>query len=161
VNAAPGVRGGGQERASAQRDRILAAAKQCFIEHGFHAASMASIAEAADISAGLIYRYFDNKNAIILAIIERHPAQHAASDDRAALALAQHPDAALMRGPVRIGARDVGIHVGLVTDDAAEVGHVPCIEQHRPEVVPMGASQSLGREARGAEALGHLARHSW
>lgn len=75
MNAAPGVRGGGQERASAQRDRILAAAKQCFIEHGFHAASMASIAEAADISAGLIYRYFDNKNAIILAIIERQLAE--------------------------------------------------------------------------------------
>ena len=75
MNAAPGVRGGGQERASAQRDRILAAAKQCFIEHGFHAASMASIAEAADVSAGLIYRYFDNKNAIILAIIERQLAE--------------------------------------------------------------------------------------
>lgn len=76
MNAAANMRGGaGQERASAQRDRILAAAKQCFIEHGFHAASMASIAEAADISAGLIYRYFDNKNAIILAIIERQLAE--------------------------------------------------------------------------------------
>lgn len=59
------------DRASAQRDRILNAARRCFIEHGFHAASMASIAEAADISAGLIYRYFDSKSAIILAIIER------------------------------------------------------------------------------------------
>lgn len=74
MNAAPSARAG-HERASAQRDRILAAAKQCFIEHGFHAASMASIAEAADISAGLIYRYFDNKNAIILAIIERQLAE--------------------------------------------------------------------------------------
>lgn len=60
-----------QARAQAQRDRILDAAKQCFIEHGFHAASMASIADAAHMSAGLIYRYFDSKNAIILAIIER------------------------------------------------------------------------------------------
>lgn len=56
----------------AQRDRILSAARQCFIDSGFHAASMASIAETAGISAGLIYRYFENKNAIILAIIERH-----------------------------------------------------------------------------------------
>jgi AcrR family transcriptional regulator len=32
---------------------------------------MATIAETAGMSPGLIYRYFENKNAIILAIIER------------------------------------------------------------------------------------------
>lgn len=60
-----------QERAEIQRNRILCAAQCCFIRHGFHAASMASIAAAAQMSPGLIYRYFDSKNAIILAIIER------------------------------------------------------------------------------------------
>lgn len=59
------------DRASVQRDRILHAARQCFIDHGFHSASMSSIADAAGMSAGLIYRYFESKNAIILAIIER------------------------------------------------------------------------------------------
>ena len=59
------------QRAEAQRDRILDAARQCFIEHGFHAATIANIAETAQVSAGLIYRYFENKNAIVLAIIER------------------------------------------------------------------------------------------
>ena len=58
-------------RAEAQRERILCAAQRCFIEHGFHAASMASIAETAQMSAGLMYRYFANKSAIVLAIIER------------------------------------------------------------------------------------------
>ncbi len=58
-------------RADAQRDRILCAALTCFIEHGFHAASMANIAEAAQMSPGLIYRYFENKNAIVLAIVQR------------------------------------------------------------------------------------------
>jgi len=58
-------------RAEAQRERILCAAQKCFIEYGFHAASMASIAETAQMSAGLMYRYFENKNAIVLAIIER------------------------------------------------------------------------------------------
>jgi AcrR family transcriptional regulator len=58
-------------RADAQRDRILCAALKCFIGSGFHAASMASIAEAAQMSAGLIYRYFENKHAIVLAIVER------------------------------------------------------------------------------------------
>ena len=58
-------------RADAQRDRILCAALRCFIDHGFHAASIASIADAAQMSAGLIYRYFQNKNAIVLAIVQR------------------------------------------------------------------------------------------
>lgn len=59
-------------RTQAQRERVLAAAQTCFVKHGFHAASMAAIADTAGMSPGLIYRYFDNKSAIILAIIERH-----------------------------------------------------------------------------------------
>jgi AcrR family transcriptional regulator len=58
-------------RTLAQRERILVAAQHCFIEFGFHAASMASIAETAKMSPGLIYRYFNSKNEIIVAIIER------------------------------------------------------------------------------------------
>jgi AcrR family transcriptional regulator len=59
-------------RAARQRERILDAAERCFIKSGFHAASMARIAQTADMSAGLIYRYFDSKSAIVKAIIERH-----------------------------------------------------------------------------------------
>jgi AcrR family transcriptional regulator len=69
MNAAGGP--GSTARADAQRDRILCAALKCFIEHGFHAASMANIADTAQMSAGLMYRYFENKNAIVLGIIER------------------------------------------------------------------------------------------
>ncbi|MFI4868565.1 MAG: TetR/AcrR family transcriptional regulator [Steroidobacterales bacterium] len=58
--------------AERQRARILAAAEKCFIESGFHAASIAHIAQTAGISPGLIYRYFDSKALIVKAIIERH-----------------------------------------------------------------------------------------
>jgi AcrR family transcriptional regulator len=60
-----------EARTQAQRERILTAAHACFVKYGFHAASMATIAETAGMSPGLIYRYFANKNAIILEIIER------------------------------------------------------------------------------------------
>ncbi|MDE2407377.1 MAG: TetR/AcrR family transcriptional regulator [Xanthomonadaceae bacterium] len=60
-----------EARTQAQRERILQAAQQCFIEHGFHAAGMAKIAETAGMSPGLIYRYFENKAAIIQAIVQR------------------------------------------------------------------------------------------
>ena len=59
------------DRIEAQRQRILAAAQKCFVEHGFHAASMATIADTAQMSAGLIYRYFKSKSEIIQAIIGR------------------------------------------------------------------------------------------
>jgi AcrR family transcriptional regulator len=58
-------------RADAQRQRILDAAQRCFVAHGFHAASVSGIATEAGISQGLMYRYFENKRAMILALIER------------------------------------------------------------------------------------------
>jgi AcrR family transcriptional regulator len=60
-----------EARSRAQRERILDAARKCFVEHGFHAASMAGIAATAHMSVGLIYRYFESKNDIIVAIIEQ------------------------------------------------------------------------------------------
>jgi AcrR family transcriptional regulator len=54
-----------------QRERILDAAALCFIQSGFHAASIANIAQTAEISPSLIYRYFSSKASIVKAIIER------------------------------------------------------------------------------------------
>lgn len=59
-----------EARVEAQRERILDAAQKCFVERGFHGASMATIAETAGMSAGLIYRYFAGKNEIIQAIVQ-------------------------------------------------------------------------------------------
>jgi AcrR family transcriptional regulator len=94
MNVPAGTSTGG--RAEAQRDRILCAALKCFIEHGFHAASMASIADTAQMSAGLMYRYFENKNAIVLGIIARQLEEkragvrqlHSSNDIASALLLA-------------------------------------------------------------------------
>ncbi len=59
-----------EARVEAQRERILVAAQKRFVEHGFHGASMANIADTAGMSAGLIYRYFAGKSEIIRAIVE-------------------------------------------------------------------------------------------
>lgn len=58
-----------QPRAEARRQQILCAAAQCFREHGFHGASIAQISKCAGMSAGHIYHYFENKEAIIAAIV--------------------------------------------------------------------------------------------
>lgn len=59
------------ERARVQRDRILDAAQRCFSERGFHGASMAMIADTAQMSPGLIYRYFAGKSELIHGIVSR------------------------------------------------------------------------------------------
>lgn len=58
-------------RINARRDQIIAAARLCFRKHGFHGAGMAEIAKTSQLSVGQIYRYFDNKDAIIEEIVRR------------------------------------------------------------------------------------------
>jgi len=52
--------------------QILDAALVCFAKRGFHQASMHDISTEAGISVGLIYRYFENKDAVISAMADRH-----------------------------------------------------------------------------------------
>ncbi len=56
-------------RAEARRTQIRIAAEQCFRQHGFHGTSVAQISKAAGMSAGHIYHYFENKEAIIADIV--------------------------------------------------------------------------------------------
>ena len=55
-----------------RRAQILDAAVVCFAKRGFHQASMHDISAEAGISVGLIYRYFENKEAVISAMADRH-----------------------------------------------------------------------------------------
>src|SRR6266705_4571239 len=52
--------------------QILDAAVACFAKRGFHQTSMHDISAEAGISVGLIYRYFENKEAVISEMAERH-----------------------------------------------------------------------------------------
>ncbi|MFM9436562.1 AcrR family transcriptional regulator [Janthinobacterium sp. CG_23.3] len=61
-----------QERALHRRQQVLDAAACCFGRSGFHGASMAEISKAAGMSAGHIYNYFDNKDAIIAAFVQQN-----------------------------------------------------------------------------------------
>jgi TetR/AcrR family transcriptional repressor of uid operon len=55
-----------------RRDQILKAAMVCFAKCGFHQTSMHDISAEAGISVGLIYRYFESKEAVISAMAEEH-----------------------------------------------------------------------------------------
>ena len=51
--------------------RIIVAATLCFERGGVSATTIDQIAEQAGVSRRTVYRYFDNKEAIILAVVEQ------------------------------------------------------------------------------------------
>lgn len=65
----------GRPSVEARRQQILDAASDRVRQSGFHGASMADIAKAAGLSVGQIYRYFENKEAIIAAIVAQDLAE--------------------------------------------------------------------------------------
>jgi AcrR family transcriptional regulator len=53
-----------------RRDRILRAAAGLLAERGYHAVSMADIGGAAGIVGSGVYRHFESKSAVLLALLE-------------------------------------------------------------------------------------------
>ncbi len=53
-----------------KREEIVRAALELIAEHGFHGAPMAMIAERANVGAGTIYRYFENKDVLIAELYQ-------------------------------------------------------------------------------------------
>lgn len=55
-----------------RRAQILAAARRCFVSNGFHQTSMQDLVRESGMSSGAVYRYFDSKDAMIVAIAEEN-----------------------------------------------------------------------------------------
>jgi AcrR family transcriptional regulator len=60
-----------EKRALARRNQILDAATKVFAEKGFQKATTREIAETAEISEGTIYNYFENKDELLLGLLDR------------------------------------------------------------------------------------------
>ncbi len=93
----------------AKRNQILDGARRCFLDVGFDAASMNDITAAAGVSKGTVYVYFEDKAALLGALIER--------EKEAALSAAA--DTLNADGTTREALRRFGIHVTtrLTSDD--------------------------------------------
>jgi AcrR family transcriptional regulator len=83
------------EREEATRRRILKAARQVFVEKGFHRASIDDVVAACGLSVGAIYTYFPNKDELIRASIldaNREESDAVLADTRAAGSVAERLD---------------------------------------------------------------------
>lgn len=97
---APAIRCRDPER----RERILSSATALIADRGYHAVTMADIGSSAGIVGSGIYRHFDGKIAVLVALLDRvmerllaeaYQAVAGADDDRHALA-------ALVRGQIDV-----------------------------------------------------------
>jgi len=58
------------QRVQARTDQILDAATRVFARKGFYHATTREIAAEAGVAEGTLYNYFENKNALLVAMIE-------------------------------------------------------------------------------------------
>src|SRR3546814_15297507 len=61
-----------QIRAEPPRERIIKAARKLFDAKGFHTTTTAEPAAEAAVSIGQIYRLFENKDDVVLALVEEN-----------------------------------------------------------------------------------------
>lgn len=61
-----------QRRSRATVEALLEAAARVFEERGYAAGTTNRIAERAGVSVGTLYQYFPNKEALAVALLERH-----------------------------------------------------------------------------------------
>ena len=81
------------------KERILLASLELFAQYGYDAASVSRIAEAVGLTKGALYRHFEDKAAILRAILARMEADDAAFAGRFALPTGEAPDSSVERAP--------------------------------------------------------------
>jgi TetR/AcrR family transcriptional regulator, cholesterol catabolism regulator len=59
-----------QEQAQRRREQLIEAALVVFARKGVDGASVKDIAQAADVTPGLVYHYFDSKEDLVAAVLE-------------------------------------------------------------------------------------------
>src|SRR5918994_6963351 len=64
-----------EEHKEARREQILAGAQRVFARQGYEGATVARLEEATGLSRGAIFSYFENKEALFVALVARSSAQ--------------------------------------------------------------------------------------
>jgi len=58
------------EHGQHQREKILKAAAECFCQRGYHPTTIQDVCEAAGLSKGGLYTYFQSKEELLSAVVE-------------------------------------------------------------------------------------------
>jgi AcrR family transcriptional regulator len=91
------------EQVAANRESLLAAAREVFLERGYGGATLEAIADRAGFSKGVVYSQFAGKADLFLALLERRIADRAADNARL---VADHAGVDALRTLLAASARD-------------------------------------------------------
>lgn len=124
----------------AQRARILSSSLRLFVRRGFAATRIADIASHAEISQGLLYRYFPSKDDILVALLEESlPRMDAAARQLESM---EAPAADKIRLALR------ALLGGLRERDDTGLHHMLVAMVSASEAIPDAARALIGRHAR-------------
>lgn len=73
----PGRPPGRTAQGAQSREQLYKTAIELIAEQGYEATTLRDIARNANVSVGLLYRYFPSKRAVVLALYDRLSAEHA------------------------------------------------------------------------------------
>jgi TetR/AcrR family transcriptional repressor of mexJK operon len=129
-------------RAQIKRERIHRAAQTLFMQHGFEATSMDAIALAAGVSKPTLYRYYQNKEALFIAVLEQLAVGHLS--EHALLALRNRPmeNLSILEEALTLWAQETIKHIlhptyiGLMRLLIAELPRFPQLGSQFAEAVP-------------------------
>lgn len=147
-----------QDRSRQTVERILQAAARIFDEEGYRRTTTNRVAEAAGVSIGSLYQYFPNKDALLVALAERHveEATDAFAEHLAELDRDEPPLEAVVRSllELTVGLNDTsGLHATLFAD----CPRTPALEERLDRftgAVVDGVARHLRRTgAAGTDAL--------
>jgi AcrR family transcriptional regulator len=86
------------EKGRATRERLIAAARELFGEHGYEATSIEAILTVSGVARGALYHHFATKEALFDAVVDRVVGEVAERADEAARATGGDPVANLRAG---------------------------------------------------------------
>ena len=89
-----------QQRSRALVDAIIEATARVLVARGFESLNVAEVAEVAGVSIGSLYQYFPHKEALVVALLERHADRESAFLEARFTELRAATPAALLRTAV-------------------------------------------------------------
>ena len=140
-----------QARSVATRARLVEAAGRCLVERGYAGASTATVAAAAAVSQGALFKHFPDKARLLGACVEAQLASLVAafaSDLQARLSGVEPTFEARLEGGIRalwaiFRRREMSaifeVYVAARTDPALEVILAPLLQAHRQRIVGQAA----------------------